>query len=179
MHALRFLTTALALALFAQGAAPVARAQGKRRRSSVMVVVAPPAGADGAKASESEVKRLIELTGVVDREMASIEPLMGEWKRLMPQIPERVWAEVRAELRKVFTRETIIEMYVPIYTRHFDAAEVRKLIAFYSSPVGRKLVAETPEMQTEAYMDGVARGIKAGERIREMLKAKGYDVPSA
>lgn len=175
MLTLRFFTLALALALAPQVAA--ARAQGKRRPSRVMVVVAPAEKA--GKASEAEVRRLIELTGVVERELSSFEPLMSEWKRLMPHIPESVWAEVGAELRRSFTRETIIGMYVPIYTRHFDAAEVRKLIAFYSSPVGRKLVAETPEMESEAYMGGMARGIKAGERIREMLKAKGYNLPSA
>lgn len=173
----RFLTLVFALALASQGAVA---AQGQRTRrgsgtrvQSQIVVVAPVGRAD-----EKEVRRLVELTGVVEKEMASVEPILAEWKRQTPQVPEKVWEEVRAEFKKSFTREMITEMYVSIYTRHFDTADVRKLIAFYASPVGRKLVAQTPQMEAEAYMGGLERGIKLGERIREMLKAKGYNVPS-
>ena len=124
-----------------------------------------------------DVKRLVEATGVVERELSTMEPLLARMKQQMPQVPEKVWKEVEAEFRKVFTRETVIEMYAPIYSRHFDAEEVRRLLAFYNSPVGKKLVAETPMIEMEAFLDGVQRGMNLGEKIREMLKARGYNTP--
>jgi hypothetical protein len=124
-----------------------------------------------------DVKRLVEATGVVDRELKSVEPLLARMKQQMPNIPEKVWKDVEVEFRKVFTRETIIDMYAPIYSRHFEPDEVRRLLAFYNSPVGKKLVAETPTIEIEAFIDGMQRGINIGEKIREMLKSKGYNTP--
>lgn len=132
----------------------------------------------GPRASEREVRRLVELVGVVEKELASIDVVMGMLKKQMPTVPEKVWTEVRAEFVKSFTRESIIAGYVPIYSGHFNAKEVRQLIAFYSSPVGKRLVAETPLIEAEAFMMGMERGQEMGERLRHMLKTKGYNVPS-
>lgn len=124
-----------------------------------------------------DVKRLIEATGVVERELKSLEPLLERMRAQAPQIPEKVWKEVQTEFRNVFTRETIIEMYAPVYSRHFAPDEIRRLLAFYSSPLGKKLVAETPMIEVEVFIDGMQRGMNIGEKIREMLKARGYDAP--
>ena len=124
-----------------------------------------------------DVKRLVEATGVVERELRQMEPLLARMKQQMPNVPEKVWKEVEAEFRKVFTRETIIEMYAPIYSRHFGPDEVRRLLAFYTSPVGKKLVAETPMIEVEVFLDGMQRGVNIGEKIREMLKSRGYSTP--
>ncbi len=138
-------------------------------------VIAP---VNGPRASEQEVRRLVELVGVVERELKSIDFVMNMMRRQMPTVPERVWPEVRAEFVKSFTRESIIKGYVPIYSSHFNAREVRQLIAFYSSPVGKKLVTEMPRIETEAFLMGVERGREIGERLREILKNKGFNVPS-
>lgn len=137
-----------------------------------------PRARQGAAAQRLEdVKRLVEATGVVDRELKSMEPLLARMKQQMPNVPEKVWKEVEGEFRRLFTREMIIEMYTPIYSRHFDPGEVRRLLAFYTSPVGKKLVAETPMIEMEAFLDGMHRGINIGEKLREMLKSKGYSTP--
>jgi hypothetical protein len=137
----------------------------------------PPARQASTARRLEDVKRLVEATGVVDRELKSVEPLLARMKQQMPNIPEKVWKDVEVEFRKVFTRETIIDMYAPIYSRHFEPDEVRRLLAFYNSPVGKKLVAETPTIEIEAFIDGMQRGTNIGEKIREMLKSKGYNTP--
>lgn len=124
-----------------------------------------------------EVKRLIEATGVVERELQSMEPLLARMREQSPQIPEKVWKEVQTEFRNSFTRETIVEMYTPVYQRHFSPDEIRRLLAFYNSPLGKKLVAEMPLMETEIFIDGIRRGMNIGEKIRQLLKARGYDTP--
>jgi hypothetical protein len=137
----------------------------------------PPARQASTAQRLEDVKRLVEATGVVDRELRSMEPLLARMKQQMPNVPEKVWKEVEVEFRKVFTREMIIEMYAPIYSRHFEPGEVKRLLTFYNSPVGKKLVAETPMIEMEAFLDGMRRGINIGEKIREMLKSRGYSTP--
>jgi hypothetical protein len=130
-----------------------------------------------AERRAEEVRRLVEATGLVARELESIEPLLARMREQSPQIPEKVWKEVQAEFRNGFTRETVIEMYAPVYSRHFAPDEIRRLLAFYNSPLGKKLVAETPLIETELFVEGVRRGINIGEKIRQLLKARGYDAP--
>lgn len=167
MRVLRMLAAVLVVAAaahagaYAQGSKGAARAQ---------------RGPSAAQKAE-DVKRLIEATGVVERELKSLEPLLERMRAQTPQIPDKVWKEVQAEFRNVFTRETIIEMYAPVYTRHFAPDEIKKLLAFYSSPLGKKLVAEMPMIEVEVFIDGMQRGMNIGEKIRQMLKARGYDTP--
>ena len=173
MHTHRPLLAALAMLLAAWGAAAAQDApKGVQPRVAVVAPTARP------EPSERDVRRLIELTGLVEKELASFDPLMESLKKQTPQVSDEVWAEIREEFRKSFNREAIIKMYVPIYARHFSAVEVRQLIAFYASPVGKRLVAETPLIESEAFFKGMERGMSLGERLRELLKSKGYKVPS-
>lgn len=53
--------------------------------------------------------------------------------------------------------DEMIAAMVPLYTRHYTAEEIRQLTAFYSSPVGRKMMALTPQLSAE--------GMAIGQRI--------------
>ena len=172
MRRLVLIFTALTILLGARGA---------DARLKLAAAPTPPqllANSTGPRASERDVRRLIELVGVVEKELASIDVVMEMLKKQMPTVPAKVWPEVRAEFVKTFSREAIITGYIPIYSSHFNANEVRQLIAFYSSPVGKKLVSEMPLIEAEAFLQGIERGQEMSERLRGLLKAKGYNVPS-
>lgn len=166
---MRVLRMFAAVLVFVFAAHACAHAQGSKG-------AARSRGPSAAQMAE-DVKRLVEATGVVERELRSLEPLLTRMREQSPQIPEKVWQEVQAEFRNVFTRETIIEMYAPVYSRHFAPGEIRRLLAFYKSPLGKKLVAETPMIELEVFVNGMQRGINIGEKIRELLKSRGYDTP--
>jgi hypothetical protein len=40
--------------------------------------------------------------------------------------------------------------FVPLYSRHFTAAEIRQLTAFYKTPVGIKMIAAMPQIAGES-----------------------------
>lgn len=126
-----------------------------------------------------DIRRLLELTGIIERELRSIDVIFDSFKQRMPQVRAKDWEEVKNFIREEFTAETIIEMYVPIYSRHFTAQEIKQLIAFYQTPVGRKWVAEAATMESEAFLSGMERGMRLSEKLMEKLKAKGYNVPQA
>ncbi|HEX7314681.1 MAG TPA: DUF2059 domain-containing protein [Pyrinomonadaceae bacterium] len=171
MHRFALIFAALALLLGARGAD--ARQETARTPAQLF------GQSTGPRASEREVRRLIELIGVVEKELATIEVVMKGMRAQMPDVPEKVWLEVRAEFVKNVNRESIITLYVPIYSGHFNATEIRQLIAFYESPVGKKLVAEMPLIEIEAFTKGVEWGQEMSKKLLELLKSKGYKVPSA
>lgn len=175
MRKLKLTLTLLTIVLGARTATAWQKPQKPEPPPPPAVIVAPE---PTSRADKLSLRQLVELTGIVEKELRSIDVVMDMFKRQSPNVPDSVWVEVRKEFDRSFNRESIITMYAAIYATHFNPAEVRKLIAFYASPVGRKLVTAGPLMEMEAMLQGVKRGMDIGERIRELLKSKGYNAPA-
>ena len=61
-----------------------------------------------------------------------------------------------------------VDIYVPIYQKYFTLDELREIVAFYDSPVGRKLAAATPAMTRE----GMEKGQQLGMEIANEMMAE-------
>jgi hypothetical protein len=125
----------------------------------------------------ADIHRLLDVMKVVEEEVKSLEPAFNNFKLSFPRVPAKVWEELRKEFEAEFNAEMIRDTYVPIFARHFSAAEVKALIKFYESPAGRKLLETMPRVKEEAYIVGYERGQKLGRRMQERLKARGYEPP--
>ena len=141
------------------------------------VSVVAPRARRGPAPRERTVRRFIEATRVVERELQMLDAVVAGMKQQSPNIPEKVWEEVKAEFKRVFNPEEIISVYVRIYSRRFNEREMMQMVAFYESPVGRRLIAEMPEIVMEAFIEGADRGVGMTETIQELLKSKGFNVP--
>ena len=67
-----------------------------------------------------------------------------------------------------------VELMLPIYDRLLSDAEVNDLVAFYESPLGRKVIGVMPVIIDQARIAGEERGKLAGQRAFERLLAEGY-----
>ena len=65
----------------------------------------------------------------------------------------------------------LLDQLVPVYHAHLSQAEVKELIAFYTSPIGRKFAAEQPQISREAYDVGVRWGKDLGPLVRQRVEA--------
>ena len=122
----------------------------------------------------ADIKRLLELMGVIDDELKSVEPVFDDLRPSFPNVPAPIWEDLKKEFKAEFNSEMFLETYVPIYARRFSAAEVKEFIKFFESPAGRKFVGTMPLIREEAYIVGFERGQKIGKRLQERLRAKGY-----
>jgi hypothetical protein len=66
------------------------------------------------------------------------------------------------------------DLVVPIYDRHFTLGEVNQLIAFYSTPTGKKVIAEMPGVMQESMAAGQKWGEALGAKIGAQLEKEGY-----
>lgn len=139
----------------------------------------PRSDAPGAISPEQRaaIKRLLELTKVIEEELKSVEPAFERFKLSSPNVPAQVWEDLKKEFYAEFSSEMFLETYVPIYARKFSAAEVKELIKFYESPTGRKLAEAMPSIRQEAFLVGFKRGQQLRLRLQELLRAKGYATP--
>jgi hypothetical protein len=70
--------------------------------------------------------------------------------------------------------DDFVKLYVAIYDRHFSHQEILDLIQFYESPLGRRLVEETPGITQDSMEAGQEWGMRLGEKIMLELKKSGY-----
>ena len=90
--------------------------------------------------------------------------------------------EVATKLRTEFTpkRNEIIDEIARLYAQRFTEAEMKDVIAFYKSPVGKKFVTEEPSLidqglsRAEAWSQRMSQDVM--NRFRAELKKKGHDM---
>jgi len=92
------------------------------------------------------------------------------------QIRQMVTEEMTQALGPQAIRE-MMEATVPVYQRHLSKSDLQAMMAFYSSPVGQKVLREQPAMMQESMkaaagiQERIARGVflKIDERMEEMM----------
>ena len=61
-------------------------------------------------------------------------------------------------------------MIIPIYEKHFTHEELKQLIAFYESPIGKKLIKVQPQIMMESMAAGEEWGKKLVQKAMEKLR---------
>jgi uncharacterized protein len=90
--------------------------------------------------------------------------------------------EVAALLRTQFAarRNEIIDEIARLYAQRFTEAEMKEVIAFYKSPVGKKFVLDEPAVidqglaRTQAWTNKLSDDVL--NRFRAEMKKKGHDL---
>jgi len=92
--------------------------------------------------------------------MQQVNGSLGSINTMYPQIeaqlksskPGVTQAKFAAVKKEVFDVEVIAlsKQLIPIYRKHFTKEEVKAIIAFYESPIGRKLASQTPLISLES-----------------------------
>ncbi|HEU5334424.1 MAG TPA: DUF2059 domain-containing protein [Terriglobales bacterium] len=110
-----------------------------------------------------------------------IDAQIEAMRRARPDVSDEFWEEFRAEFKRQASPDELMKAILPIYDKHFSHQEIRQLIAFYESPLGRKISTTLPEIQRESLEAGRIWGEQLGDRMNARLKQrlveKGYRTP--
>ena len=121
-----------------------------------------PAAAQGAPTPTSEALAAArDLVAIVSKDTIHqmVAQLMGQiWPGIerslrakQPNITAEQVADLRGEYERIFVgyMNNLMAGAPALYARHFSAAELRELLAFYQSPVGQKSLKELPQLTVE------------------------------
>jgi hypothetical protein len=127
---------------------------------------------DPAKAQN--IRRLLEITGSHNLAHQMIDQMMSVLrKRLSGDQPDavrnRILGIYEEEMHKAFTVEKVNEAIIPIYDKYLTADELTALIAFYETPLGKKVVTTLPRIFSEASAAGELLGRGVQERAVERI----------
>jgi hypothetical protein len=121
-------------------------------------------------AVEQDVRQLLELTGAAKLGIQAMEMMITQFQQGAPDAPNEFWTEFKKEIKP----ESLVNLLVPIYKKHFTQAEIKQLIAFYQTPIGKKVTATLPAVTQESMVAGQQWGQQIGAKVVQQLQEKGY-----
>lgn len=132
------------------------------------VAAAAPAAPALDPAFEADIRKLLELTGAAAMGQQMMDQMMASMKPMMGGAGDAFWEDFRKEV----DANELVNRIVPVYAAHLTHDEVKQLIVFFESPVGRKLVAEQPAMMQESMLIGQQWGAEVAERVITRMGSK-------
>jgi len=146
------------------------------------LLCATPANAQAVDESfRSDVEKLMEATGAarIGTQLAGmvISQIFTGMKQSQPQMPDRamelIQETVTTELKKAFEGpDSLVQQMIPIYAKYFTRDDVRELLAFYESPLGRKMVQNMPLLLQDSAMVGGQWAQREMPRIGALVDAR-------
>ena len=124
-----------------------------------------------SKEKHDDIMKLLELFTVTSDCDKFLDMAFNGMKEAYPEIPIMELTQLR---KTYFDRKPYLEKGVEIYARHFSHNEIREMIAFYSSPVGKKLSTTRGEMIIEIRQAFQTLGEELMQKVTAELRRKGY-----
>jgi len=120
------------------------------------------------------VRKLVVAARLADGAMQVIEQALPAQRASNPRIPAEFWDRFLEQARA--RRGELEEGYVQLYDRNFTAAEIRGMLAFYESPVGKRFVEVQPALMREGMAMGQEWGTRIGSDVGRSLVAGSVQV---
>ena len=130
-------------------------------------------------------KQIVEIKGVKNIFAPLVRGVVEKTKNMFMQT-NFMWAkdlnEVAAIEEKQFAPRVseLVDATARIYAQHFTEPELKQLLAFYQSPVGKKALVEEPKVLDEAMAYAGTWGDNLSQEVigdmREQMKKRGHDM---
>jgi hypothetical protein len=122
---------------------------------------------------KATLKKMLEVAGTQESFKMAIKQMFGMLKSQKTDVPDSIWVSFEKEFSNT-SMDELVDMLAPVYQNHMTEADLKKIIEFYQTPVGKKYAEKTPLIMQESMQVGQQWGMKMGQAFQEKLKAKGY-----
>ena len=125
--------------------------------------------ANAQSTSKSQkINQLLELTGSGKMGIQVMNQMMNSFRNSYSKVNEEFWEDFKKEVKA----EDLTNMIIPIYDKHYTESDIDQLIAFYNSPIGKKMISTMPQVMQESMIAGQAWGKQISEKIQAKIKEK-------
>jgi hypothetical protein len=161
------LVSVLFLGVFCVAQAPSSSATDSNSEQSVAAAARANRQPKIDPQKEVDIRRLLDVMG----SRAAATQMMGDMEKnirplLTSSLPPGDYRERLIDLffKKFQTKldpEVMVDLAIPVYDKYLSDADVKGMIEFYSTPLGKKVVQVIPQLMSESG----ERGRQWGERI--------------
>jgi hypothetical protein len=115
---------------------------------------------------QKNIKELLVLTGSAELGIQVGKQLMANFSKAFPDVSQDFWDGFMKEIKP----NDLINLIIPIYEKHYTAEEIKELIAFYKTPVGKKTIAVLPQITADSMKAGQAWGKEIAKKVMKQLE---------
>ena len=87
-------------------------------------------------------------------------------------IPDEFWVKIQNEF--IISVDDILIKLTEVYYKYYSIEDIEKIIEFYKSEIGQKLLKNQISIQNESYHIGAEFGQNITKKVLEELKKEGY-----
>jgi hypothetical protein len=130
------------------------------------------------EAKRADIMRLLQVTGSgqVGLQFGDlmVQGITESLKTVRQDFPPRLTEIIREEVMKLLQQRLggMLEMLVPVYHQNLTHEEVKGLLQFYGTPLGKKLIQTLPVIMKQSTVVGQTWGQSLGPLIEERLRAR-------
>ena len=127
------------------------------------------------------IKELMDVTGSAQMGQLFANAFVTQMSEILrttnPNIPPRAITILEEEVNAVINAEMtgegrFYELIYPIYHKYFTVKDIKELIAFYKTPIGKKAITVMPQLTQESMITGQMWGESLGPIIQERLSKR-------
>jgi len=139
-------------------------------------------------AKQADIRSLLEFIGAKDQLQSAVSDSAAQYREKLlssaaklPDDSQRqaLLTGASASFQKNFDRQRALQQIAGIYDKHYSDDEVRGLLDFFSSPLGRKFAAESPKIAKEISAVQSAVAANAARESLQQLKSQNSDSGTA
>ena len=119
------------------------------------------------------LKTMFEISGSEDTYQAAITQVFSIFKGQYAEVKEETWTELEKEFQNT-SMDDLIDLLAPVYQKHLTIDDLKELIKFYETPVGKKFASKTPFITQESMQVGQEWGMKIGQEFSKKMTEKGF-----
>ncbi|MDR1388860.1 MAG: DUF2059 domain-containing protein [Treponema sp.] len=117
-----------------------------------------------------DILKLLRVSGSDKLANQVMNAMIPQFRQLVPDIPDEFWIKFNEKLNV----DDLLYACIPAYDKFYTHDEIKQLIAFYESSLGKKMVEVTPLLVQETMAIGQKWGEKLSQDIVDELIREGY-----
>ena len=123
-----------------------------------------------AQTKNDDILKLLSISETGKIAEQTLDLLIPQFQQLIPGIPDIFWIRFRSKLN---INALLLEC-IPAYNKYYTHDEIKQLLIFYESPLGRKMIEVAPFIQEETMYVGQQWGEQLGYEIVNELIREGF-----
>ena len=129
------------------------------------------AQSDNDNEYRATLEKMMNLSGALEVSKTMVPQMVSMMKQASPGTADAFWDDFAAKWKTKFA-DRMVDLYVPIYQKYLTIDDLKDLIAFYETPIGKKLAEATPKMTVEGMQLGQKIGMEMATELQNELKAQ-------
>ena len=134
----------------------------------ILLLISSTSFSQTDSAKVKDIKKLLEVSGTVKMVKTMMTQYIGMIKTnpAYKDVPDSYFDKVLT----MIDYDEFVALYVPVYDKHFTHSEIKAIIAYQESPIGKKVIEKQPLIMTESMQIGQAFGEKLGMKVYQILQ---------